>query len=218
MTSENKEERYQIIKVRNGCWRLETESGFISEHSTQQGAEKMLLQIQNKSTPQEEKVEVTEHQDGTIRANGIQIVPSPRIDWCGACKSEHGYDCPLDTPQTPSWEVKFDKEKARHEAQLAVFIDFVDDEAKRIDEERRGAIRRDGGRIMACSIFLKQFLDAVNSQAKQEGRREGIEEAILEIIYGCARYTNMHQDTDDVNVAVNTVRADVLSKLDKKRK
>lgn len=28
----------------------------------------------------------------------IKIVTSPRIDWCGACKSEHGYDCPLDTP------------------------------------------------------------------------------------------------------------------------
>lgn len=24
----------------------------------------------------------------------IQIVPSPRIDWCGDCQAEHGYDCP----------------------------------------------------------------------------------------------------------------------------
>ena len=191
MTSENKEERYQIIKVRNGCWRLETESGFISEHSTQQGAEKMLLQIQNKSTPQEEKVEVTEHQDGTIRANGIQIVPSPRIDWCGACKSEHGYDCPLDTPQTPSWEEEFDEQ----------FSEVI------LDQEVRTVVKG-----------IKLFIEKERFQAKQEGRREGIEEAILEIIYGCARYTNMHQDTDDVNVAVNTVRADVLSKLDKKRK
>lgn len=171
MSQDNKEERYQIIKVRNGCWRLETESGFISEHSTQQGAEKMLLQIQNKSTPQEEKVEVTEHQDGTIRANGIQIFPS--------------------TPQTPSWEEEFDEQ----------FSEVI------LDQEVRTVVKG-----------IKLFIEKERFQAKQEGRREGIEEAILEIIYGCARYTNMHQDTDDVNVAVNTVRADVLSKLDKKRK
>lgn len=24
----------------------------------------------------------------------IEIVPSPRIDWCSACQTEHGYDCP----------------------------------------------------------------------------------------------------------------------------
>ena len=28
------------------------------------------------------------------------ITPSPRIDWCGACKKEHGYNCPKDTPHT----------------------------------------------------------------------------------------------------------------------
>lgn len=26
----------------------------------------------------------------------IEIVPSPRIDWCCDCKAEHGYDCPTD--------------------------------------------------------------------------------------------------------------------------
>lgn len=26
----------------------------------------------------------------------IEIVPSGRIDWCGECKKEHGYDCPKD--------------------------------------------------------------------------------------------------------------------------
>jgi len=31
--------------------------------------------------------------------NEIVIEPSPRIDWCGACKKEHGYDCPKDTPR-----------------------------------------------------------------------------------------------------------------------
>lgn len=169
----------------------------------------------------EEKVEVTEYADGTVTANGIQIVPSPRIDWCGACKSEHGYDCPLDTPQeekaigvefvdvgglnqvatgdsytpqTPSWEDKVD-----YFFKFQSVNHYPEDKNKLIEE-------------------LELTINSLISQAKQEGRREGIEEAILEIIYGCARYTNMHQDTDDVNVAVNTVRADVLSKLDKKRK
>lgn len=37
----------------------------------------------------------------------IQIVPSPRIDYCGACKKDHGYDCPLDTPSPDTeWETK----------------------------------------------------------------------------------------------------------------
>lgn len=31
----------------------------------------------------------------------IKIVPSPRLDWCGVCKMEHGYDCPNDTPTEP---------------------------------------------------------------------------------------------------------------------
>jgi hypothetical protein len=35
--------RYRIIKVRNGCWALEWENGSFSEHSTQEGAERMAL-------------------------------------------------------------------------------------------------------------------------------------------------------------------------------
>lgn len=30
----------------------------------------------------------------------IEIVPSPRLDYCGACKKEHGYDCPLDVDKS----------------------------------------------------------------------------------------------------------------------
>ena len=30
----------------------------------------------------------------------IKIVPSGRIDWCGDCKAEHGYDCPKDKQNT----------------------------------------------------------------------------------------------------------------------
>ena len=38
--------RYTIFKIRNGLWRLEWESGAYSEHSTRDGAERMVLQIQ----------------------------------------------------------------------------------------------------------------------------------------------------------------------------
>lgn len=34
----------------------------------------------------------------------IKIVPSPRIDYCGTCKKEHGYDCPKDKEE---WEEEF---------------------------------------------------------------------------------------------------------------
>lgn len=43
---EEKKLRYQINKIRNGCWRLEWEDGSFSEHSTQDGAEKMRMQIE----------------------------------------------------------------------------------------------------------------------------------------------------------------------------
>lgn len=50
---------------------------------------------------------------------------------------------------------------------LSVFIDFVEGESKRIDEERRGLNRKDGGRKMQCSIFLTQFI----KQLLQKQRR-----------------------------------------------
>lgn len=40
--------RYQIYKVRNGLWVLEWESGVKSQHSSKEGAERMLLQIQTR--------------------------------------------------------------------------------------------------------------------------------------------------------------------------
>lgn len=38
-------QRYIIIKIRNGLWRLEWENGQYSEHSTRDGAERMVLQL-----------------------------------------------------------------------------------------------------------------------------------------------------------------------------
>lgn len=37
----------------------------------------------------------------------ITIVPSPRIDWCGDCKMEHGFECP--TTDTSDWRERFDE-------------------------------------------------------------------------------------------------------------
>lgn len=31
-----------------------------------------------------------------LKPKQFDIVPSPRIDWCGDCQKEHGYDCPKD--------------------------------------------------------------------------------------------------------------------------
>lgn len=34
---------------------------------------------------------------------GFTVVHSPRIDYCGRCKKDHSYECPMDTaPQLPS--------------------------------------------------------------------------------------------------------------------
>lgn len=35
-------------------------------------------------------------QPATVKPSKIEVVASPRQDWCGACKAVHGYDCPKD--------------------------------------------------------------------------------------------------------------------------
>lgn len=39
--------KYRIIKIRNGLWRLEWETGQFSMHSTEKGARAMALQVYN---------------------------------------------------------------------------------------------------------------------------------------------------------------------------
>ncbi len=55
-------------------------------------------------------------------------------------------------------KLEYDSEQAVEERRLATFIEFVESEAKRIDEENKGAHRRDGGRKMACLLFMRSFL------------------------------------------------------------
>lgn len=62
-------------------------------------------------------------------------------------------------------------QKAREEAFLAQFIAFVESEASRIDEERHGLRRRDGGRKLSCMIFMRQFLTAHDREKAGEVMR-----------------------------------------------
>lgn len=61
------------------------------------------------------------------------------------------------TPSRESWEGL--EKKHKFETYLAIFIEFVEHEAKRIDEENRGLHRKDGGRRMQCHLFLQQLID-----------------------------------------------------------
>ncbi len=62
-------------------------------------------------------------------------------------------------------------EKNRFQQYLAIFIDFIEKESTRIDEERLGAYRRDGGRKMTSIVFLKDFLSKVEAFAHSEERQ-----------------------------------------------
>lgn len=44
--------KYIIFKIKNGLWRLEWEDGSYSEHSTKDGAVKMVLQLSDKEASQ----------------------------------------------------------------------------------------------------------------------------------------------------------------------
>jgi len=43
------------------------------------------------------------------------------------------------------------------ETLVSIFIEFIEAQARRIDEERHGAYRRDGGRKIACEFFLDKL-------------------------------------------------------------
>lgn len=77
------------------------------------------------------------------------------------------------TPEHPIEEQLF-------KARLARFVEFVEKEASRIDEERRGLHRRDGGRVLSCTIFLselerfllKDFVSITTLRKKIEGMKK----------------------------------------------
>lgn len=73
----------------------------------------------------------------------------------------------MNTPKV-SQKIEDVKEKNSFEALLSIFVSFVEEEARRIDEERHGLRRRDGGRVMQSSIFLTQLRRHIWNSAIEE--------------------------------------------------
>ncbi len=101
-----KEERYFIYKVRNGCWKLEWSDGSFSEHSTQDGAERMVLQIEKNRKPKDPKEECSDCNKSTG-------------GYCNNCSKEEKafYDFHQNTFDDvkqsliiQDWKIEFDKE------------------------------------------------------------------------------------------------------------
>lgn len=62
------------------------------------------------------------------------------------------------------------------------------------------------------------FLKIVWHAGRKSVVDEVVDNAFLCVAYGCAEVTQMHQDTSDENVAVNTARASIFKKLEALRK
>ena len=98
--------------------------------------------------------------------------------------------------------ILFDLEKNRFESLLAQFISFVEEEGKRIDEEVKGAHRRDGGRKIQCSLFLKQLQEHIKKESYQQGvedmRRKCVE-AIEATAYRTGRFVGQGEGSYCLN-------------------
>lgn len=66
------------------------------------------------------------------------------------------------------FEIDIDPTDQKFRALLAKLVCFVEEETSRIDEERRGAHRRDGGRIMTCSAFLNEITSAYRTELEKK--------------------------------------------------
>lgn len=66
---------------------------FLQEHCEATGCPTKEL---NGTTMNYEVCETSGTTMGEIFDDAIEIHPSERIDWCGDCQKEHGYDCPLE--------------------------------------------------------------------------------------------------------------------------
>lgn len=61
---------------------------------------------------------------------------------------------------------------------------------------------------------LIRFMLAKLNKALEEREKTIRDEIILFVTYACAEYTNMHQDTDNENIAVNTVRSKIFNRIE----
>lgn len=64
-----------------------------------------------------------------------------------------------------------------------------------------------------CTPQFKSYIRTLLKSQRDSRDKKLIDKIILDVVYACAEYTNMHQDTDPENIAVNTVRANILNRL-----
>jgi hypothetical protein len=64
--------------------------------------------------------------------------------------------------------IAFDKEKEILTAYTGQLLAFIEDEVTRIYEERNGAYRKDGGRVVQAKIFLDKILQTERTRIAEE--------------------------------------------------
>lgn len=115
-----------------------------------------------------------EHSFGckTIEGEGKCDCEMGKDSKCLACELDeargnvrlHTHNCKYVSSEIPSdWEYK-----QRFVAQLSQFVAFIEDEIKRSEEEKQGLRRKDGGRFIASSSFLKHFTAHILSSQKED--------------------------------------------------
>jgi len=101
----------------------------------------------------------------------ITIVPSPRIDWCGACKAEHGYDCPKDSI-VQDWKGEFDKKYGTSET-TDYWKGFAKDVKSFIEKVRNQALEEQKEKLINELSYLTRYY---RSKFSQDCSREETEE------------------------------------------
>lgn len=93
---------------KNGCCKEATakeiekcERHSLNTKTTYETISENVERIGSKTLAQADK-DLLEFYAGDTKTE-IKIVPSGRIDYCGDCKTDHGYECPKDT-KTGDWE------------------------------------------------------------------------------------------------------------------
>lgn len=175
--------------------------------------------------------------DGFISREKITIVPSGRIDWCGDCQAEHGYDCPKEVSeeeltQPHCTDVKeFDgKAYCPHSIPQPTYIDQVVEEFREKVKFAMG--RSESGRrdsIKGLETFLREKLkERYTLKDVLEAHERGINfgktaerQRIREIVEGIDKITvEGHPELSDsytltvANLAWKMIKKPLLSRLD----
>lgn len=114
------------------------------------------------------------------RMSGLKVVPSPRIDYCSNCDSEHGYDCPKDSQS--GWEEKLKQEifpigiwhdsLSGYERRLEKIKDFIKTEVGKARKEERERIVQVIENMKPVSLNSKrrELLDDVLKVIRKENQ------------------------------------------------